>query len=198
MKTDNYTSATNYSDIYFDYILQSGCEVFTRTNTDAVIFFVYSGELNISSPKEKISLTKGQYAFIKHDVITTINKNNCGNDKFCCAYMGFSKKYLFQLYQAMDGKFLPFTENRFRQALIKLPYTPCLQSLYISLIPYLKYGVRPSINILELKRQEGIYSLILTDERFYSCLFDFVNTSKRELPISFKTRNIHNNSNNGS
>ena len=192
MKTDNYTSATNYSDIYFDYILQNGCEVFTRTNTDAVLFFVYSGQLDIYCSQEMISLTKGQYAFIKHDVITTINKNDCGNDKFCCAYMGFSKKYLFQLYQAMDGNYSSFSKNRFTHVLIKLPYTPCLQSLYISLIPYLEYGVRPSINILELKRQEGIYSLILTDERFYSCLFDFVNTLKSELPISF-IRNIHDN-----
>jgi len=192
MKTDNYTSTTNFSDIYFDYILQSGCEVFTRTNTDAVIFFVYSGELNISSPKEKISLTKGQYAFIKHEVVTTITKNDCGDDKFCCAYMGFSKRYLFQLYLAMDGKYTSFPKKGFKQALIQLPYTPCLQSLYISLIPYLEYGVKPSINILELKRQEGIYSLILTDERFYSCLFDFVNAAKRDLPICIINKSLNN------
>jgi len=192
MKTDNYTPATNYSDIYFDYILQNGCEVFTRTNTEAVIFFVYSGRLDICCSQEKISLTKGQYAFIKHDVITTINKYDCGNDKFCCAYMGFSKKYLFQLYQAMDGEYSWFSENGFPHALIKLPYTPCLQSLYISLIPYLEYGVRPSVNILELKRQEGIYSLILTDERFYPCLFDFVNAAKNELPINYINKSLNN------
>jgi len=175
----NIPPPTTPHDIYFDYILQSGCEVFKRTNTDAVIFFVYSGKLDICCPNEKISLTKGQYAFIKHDIIITIDKSDSGNDKFCCAYIGFSKKYLFQLYLAMDGKYLPFTENRFRQALIKLPYTPSLQSLYISLIPYFEYGVKPSVNILELKRQEGIYSLILTDERFYSCLFEFASPTTK-------------------
>lgn len=178
MEIDNYNlPPKNYDDIYFDYIFESGYEVFTRTHTEAVIFFVYSGKLDICYPKKKISLAKGQYAFIKHDVIITINKNDCGNEKFSCAYIGFSKKYLLQLYQTMGGKYISFVDTSFRHALIRLPYTPYLQSLYISLIPYLECRVKPSMHILDLKRKEGIYSLILTDERFYSCLFDFINRS---------------------
>ena len=179
MKTDhsNYMQVC-YPDIYFDYIFQHGSEIFLRTNTEAVIFFVFSGELNIRSMQEDISVRKGQYAFVKHDVLATIYKNNCGADKFCCAFLGFSKRYLLDLYLAMGENTLTFPEKRFEQELIKIPYTPYMQSLYISLIPYLKYGVSPTKTVLELKRQEGIYSLVLTDERFYPCLFDFVNSIK--------------------
>jgi len=172
-------------DIYFDYIFRDGSELFMSANTEAVIFFVYSGEMNISSMYETISVGKGQYAFVKHDVIITINKNDCGTDEFCCAFLKFSKNYLLDLYLGFDGHTIPFSEKQFEQALIKLPYTPSMQSLYVSFKPYLEYGVRPSKEILELKRQEGIYSLILTDERFYSCLFDFVQCFQSEIPIIF-------------
>jgi len=173
MKTHHANSAPLYSsDIYFDYIFRKGSEM--RTNTEAVIFFVYSGEMNISSRHETISVGKGQYAFVKHDVEITISKKDCGTDRFCCAFLGFSKNYLFDLYLGMNKHMIPFPNKRFEQAIIKLPYTPSMQGLYVSFKPYLEYGIRPTKEILELKRREGIYSLVLTDERFYPCLFDFI------------------------
>ena len=44
--------------------------------------------------------------------------------------------------------------------------------------------------VLEIKLMEAVYSLILTDERFYSCLFDFDKSETEEYEIEYTTCSV--------
>lgn len=175
MKASGYLYKPFYiQDVYFDYLIGKGSEPFIRANKEAAVFLVYSGQLVISYKNEKILIKKGEYGFVNRDVIVSLKRKNCEGEQFCCVFMSFGEKCLLDFYNNLDESAFPFTSSRFNQCIIKLPYSPYLQSLYISLKPYLDWGIKPCADILRLKRIEGIYSLLLTDSRFYPCLFDFI------------------------
>lgn len=171
---NDYIYKSTYCSLIYDYLLENGSETFIKVNREAAILFVYSGELIISCENETICLKKGEYAFVKRGIVIEINKKNLGNEKFSSAFIGFDRHFLWWFHCKMCNRSLIHSKDKFDRNLIKLPRTPCLHSLYISLETYKGYGEKPTIDILSLKLQEGIYSLIMIDNRFYSCLFDFI------------------------
>lgn len=56
---------------------------------------------------------------------------------------------------------------------------------------YLEWGVKPSDCIVELKQQEGIFSLLLVDDKFYTSLFDSIN-GKRQIFCLLNRNNYKN------
>ena len=58
---------------------------------------------------------------------------------------------------------------------------PDIRALFESVIPYLEAGEKPSEEALKLKMIEGVYVLLNTDRRFYTSLFDFVETGKIDI-----------------
>ncbi len=59
------------------------------------------------------------------------------------------------------------------------------------MIPYIKWGIKPSIYILELKRMEAIHGLLIIDERFYPYLFDFIFLRKTNLIKCLNNKNLN-------
>lgn len=173
MKVDECIYKPPYHSIY-GYLFEGGSESFLYADKEAVIFFVYSGELAISYQNEKIILKKGEYAFVKCNIIINIMKKDIGLEPFNGIYMGFNKWFLWDIYKNFCYQPGYFCPNNFEQNIIKLPSNPYLQSLYISLKTYLEYGEKPSPDILQLKMLEAVHSLTLTDKRFFTCLFCFI------------------------
>jgi len=187
MEANNCIYRPLYTSPIYDYLSENGNELFIQAQKEAVIFFVYSGELIISYNDEAICVKKGEYAFVKRGIVADINKRDIENEKFSGAYIGFDKIFLWWFYRKIYNPALSISNDKFEQSIIKLPYTPYMHSLYISLETYREYGRKPERDILCLKLQEGIYSLTMTDNRFYSCLFDFI------YPCSHDIFNLLNN-----
>jgi len=180
----------NYARKYFDYIYNED-----RVKTIYIpypgIFLMYSGKLIIKDKNKKILVKKGEYIFFKGDIITTIHKKNCGKELFCGIYIAFSKPCLFKFYNDFCSRENIFEKKSLPNNITKLPCTPYIQSLYVSLIPYLEWKIKPSNSILELKRQESIHTLLMIDEKFHSSLFDFINLTQNHMPcfVNVDTQN---------
>lgn len=160
----------NYSDLYFDTFFQdeTDCAVLCPEH---VMVFVYSGELVIEQGVHTETAGNGEIVFIRRDIRVVLTKRSCGGEKFRGVFMGFSPSFLMGFYCNLDKRKIPCNAGSFPTGIIKLPPTPYIQSLYVSMIPYFHWGVKPSRNLLELKMQEAIYNLLLADDRFYACLF---------------------------
>ncbi len=158
----------------YGHLCENGSECFLRSDKEALLFFVYSGKLTISYLDEYITLGKGEYAFVKRDIFTDIKKHGTGTQNFNGIYLGLDKYFLWDIHDDLSKQCKCCRSRNFENNLIKLSSNPYLQSLYISLGIYLDYGVNPSEDILQLKMFEAVYSLTLTDSRFYTCLFDFL------------------------
>jgi AraC-like DNA-binding protein len=81
----------------------------------------------------------------------------------------------------MNRSEFPSNVQKLKQSLIKLPKTPEIESLFQSMIPYFDTSKKPSEQIMKLKMQEGVYSLLNIDKNFFSCLFDFTEPWKIDI-----------------
>jgi AraC-like DNA-binding protein len=64
---------------------------------------------------------------------------------------------------------------------VKLPKTPNLESLFLSMIPYFETDEEPQKEVIELKMQEGVLSLLNIDKAFFPTLFDFAEPWKIDI-----------------
>ncbi len=157
-----------------------------------MMVLVYSGELLIAQGNKDVSTKCGEYVFMKYDNKTVITKNNCGENKFRGVFMIFRHSFLLKFYSNLDKRKIPALGETFDSDIIKLPQTPYIQSLYLSMVPYFNWKTNLSFSLMELKLQEGIYNLLLMDDRFYWRLFDFINPDEVNLLYFIKENCIHN------
>ena len=181
-------SAKNFNDVYFDFVYNQGEDI---VNIDfPMIFFIYSGELIIECKNKKIAARKGEAVFFRSGSTVCIRRNNCGTEIFCGIYIGFSKSILSDLHHTIACK-KTYRPDYIDGDIVQLPCVPCIQSLYISMVTYLEWGEKPSEYIVELKQQEGIFSLLLVDEKFYNSLFGFVK-KKQNFQYLFNINKLKN------
>ena len=166
----------NYSEEYFNFVINEQDDKSLLNTSYARIFFVFSGELIIDDNGEILTIGKDEYVFIKAETNVRIIKKNKGNEHFCGAYIGFCKLLLFDFYCKSGKKLNLCCPQTCCCNIIKLSYNPYIHSLYLSIKVYLEWGRKPSNNIIVIKQLEGIYCLLLTDDRFQRNLFDFIDS----------------------
>lgn len=173
----------NYPDIFSKYFFdqQPGS---AGKCPDHALVFVISGELTVRCSCGSTTITQGGCIFLRKDRRTLLERKSLRGKPFRSVFMGFNRCFLKKLRPVIDGrKYAPgghFTDN-----VIELMPMPPLESLYISLLPYMEGGVGPNKELLEIKLMEAVYSLIQTDGRFYSCLFDFDPPAGEECGLEY-------------
>jgi len=170
----------SYPDIFFKYFFQEdiGC---TRICPEHVLIFIFSGELIVNCGKRKVTVGKGEYIFLKKNINLMLTRKSCKGESFHSVFMGFSRSFLSEFYRNMDKKNIPGKAAKFKKCIIELPKKPHIESLYISLLPYLKWNVKPIWQIMEIKLMEAVFGLLITDKKFYSCLFDLHSIKKQNI-----------------
>lgn len=161
----------NYLDFFSKYFF-----IDQSTNTscpDHALVFVISGELTVRCSCGSTTLSEGGYIFLRKDENTILERRSSGEKPFRSVFMGFNRCFLQQMRPMLDNREMSQCSSDFENNVIALPKKPSLESLYISLLPYLEWKSCPEKQLLEIKLMEAVYSLIQMDERFYSCLFDF-------------------------
>lgn len=180
-RQDYISDSENNSDIYFDYISQEQDIIQKIKVSCPVILFMYSGKLTIRYKSEQILAKKGECIFIQANTIVTFHTSKNDEESFCGIYVGFSQSFLSEFYYDVYDTRIMQERGELPIGVMKMPCTPYMQSLYISMVPYLEQKTKPEKNLMELKRQECIYCMLTSDSRFYSSLFAFIKPIEQEF-----------------
>jgi len=169
-----------YGDIFFSYYFNNDttCADMVRNHS---LTYVYVGEMIIEERGNRTTIGKGECAFIKRDNRVVMTKQSADGEHYKGIFMNFTRPCLRSIYKKMDNKELPDTSNKFQESVVKLPHTAEIESLFYSMTPYFDSSTKPRDEFMQLKLQEGIYSLLNIDPKFYPTLFDFAEPWKIDI-----------------
>lgn len=162
----------NYPDIYSEYFFYNR-EDGGSTCPEYTLIFVFSGELSVQCTNCEKTVRKGEYLFLCKDKSIVLTRKSYGEEPFRSVFMGFNHNFLCEFHKNMKNKEYMKNGGDFQQNIIELPRNAYLQSMYVSLMPYMEWDMEPMKQIVEIKMMEAVFSLLLTDKRFYTCLFGF-------------------------
>lgn len=170
----------NYSDIFFSYYFndERKCTKMVRNHT---LVYVYSGELVLEEKSKKTAINAGECVFLRRDNRVSMTKQPKGSEQFSGIFMVFNRNFLREFYRKADKNTLPLEVEKHKPSVIKLPQTPDITSLFRSMTPYFDTSVKPADELMQLKLQEGVYSLLNIDKKFFPCLFDFTEPWKIDI-----------------
>ena len=169
----------NYSDIFFSYLFNNSRKC-TQAIREHTLIYVYSGQLVINEDDKLTVINAGESIFLRRNNRVSMNKEPKGDDQFSGIFMIFKRQFLRDLYHEIEKENIPNIEE-YIPDVYKLPNTPDIQSLFKSMIPYFDTSIKPSDRLMDLKQEEGVYSLLNIDNRFYSTLFDFNEMWKTDI-----------------
>lgn len=177
----------NYSDIIYSYYFSDGC-MCSKMVRDHYLVYVYSGEYVLEEDKKKTIVHPGECVFLRRDNRVEMTKQPQTGEPFMGIFICYKRKFLRDIFQKFEKGKLPFETNKYKQSVIKLPETPDIKGLFLSITPYFDSSVKPSNEIMCLKMQEGLHALLRIDERFYATLFDFAEPWKIDI-LDFMNNN---------
>lgn len=175
-----------YSEIFSTYF-KIGCD---SVSPEYTLIFIVSGELIVHCKCGDTRVKKGEYIFLRKDKSTKLERKSYENEPFISVFMGLNQSFLKKLQPLIKKKTASAKASYFSGNTIKLPKKPYLESLYISLLSYFQWDASPKEEVLEIKLIEAVYGLILTDDRFYSCLFNFEKAQKGVSDIDYASRDL--------
>ena len=170
----------NYTDVFFAHYFNDEvrCHKMIENHT---FLYLYSGELIVDENNKQTRIHAGQCVFIRRDNRVTLTKKALGEEQYKAITMILTRNFLREFYQTVNKSELPSETNKFKHSLVKLPKSQEIESLFQSMTPYFNSAIKPSEQIMKLKMQEGVYSLLNIDQNFYSCLFDFTEPWKIDI-----------------
>lgn len=151
--------------------------------------YVLSGEMVLDDGSRQVHVGKGECVFIPRDHRVTMYKKACCGEQYCGIYLCFTRPFLREMY----GKYVLHKgslENveKFSPGVMKLPPSAEIESLFASMTPYFNPEVKPQDDVMRLKLEEGLLTLLHTDKRFMTVLFDFSMPWKMDI-LDFMNRN---------
>lgn len=159
-------SATlNYSDIFYSFFTNNDSICHDKAKYHYLVY-VYSGEMILEEDSKEISIRSGQCVFIRRDHRVNFTKRTIGEEPFKSISLVFNRNFLRKYYQ----KFQPDTNEQevqpLKSSILRLPATPNLESLFLSMKPYFETEQEPQPELIDLKMQEGILSLLAINKAF--------------------------------
>jgi AraC family transcriptional regulator, exoenzyme S synthesis regulatory protein ExsA len=170
----------NYYDIFFSYYFNNERSC-TQMIHDHMLVYVYSGEMVLEEGGKKVVVNKNECVFLRRDNRVSMTKQPKGEEQFQGIFMIFKRNFLRNFYQNMDKKGLPLEAEKLKPSVIKLPPAADIESLFHAMKPYFDSDKEPAKELMQLKLQEGVYSLLSIDKRFYPALFDFTEPWKIDI-----------------
>lgn len=162
----------NYSDIFFSFFYDdaSGC---VHRSREYAMNYVYSGEMVLDNGKEQIHAGKGECVFIPRDHHITMYKKPHNGERYCGIFLNFTRNFLREMYNKYEQYKVSGNTPKLKSGVIKLPHSPEIDSLFMSMTPYFNPEVKPEDDFMNLKLQEGLLALLHIDKRFAPTIFDF-------------------------
>jgi len=174
-------SATlNYSDVFYSFFTKNDSICHDKAVSHYLVY-IYSGEMLLVENGKEISIRGGECVFIKRDHKVSFTKRPIDNEDFKSISLKFNRNYLRKYFQTISPSDIPQNTQPLKSSVFKLPKTPNLESLFLSMIPYFETDEEPQENIINLKIQEGILSLLKINKNFFPALFDFTEPWKIDI-----------------
>lgn len=170
----------NYSDIFFSYLLndESHCAKMAKNH---VLMYVYSGEFLVEEGLKKTIISKGECVFIRKNHKVIMIKRPADSVPYKGIFMILKREFLHDFYNHLDRRNIPEEQQKKLPSIIRINKNVNMDSLFASMLPYFDVNIVPQENLMNLKQQEAVYSLLSIDKLFYQILFDFTNPWKIDL-----------------
>lgn len=169
----------NYSDIFFGFEFAEGREC-AHLCKDHLLVYVYGGELTLIDGKDEEKVGKGQCVFLRRNHHICM-KDSTVNGKVDVLFLVFSRRYLREYYKQMDKNSLEKEVKDCGYRILRLPPTPDITGLFLSMRPYLHSTRKPSQAMVEIKRNEAIQAILDIIPESPAVLFDFLDPWKIDL-----------------
>lgn len=148
---------------------------------DHMLVYIYSGEMILEEGNQRTEVRKGECVFLRRDNRVRLTKQPRGEEQFQAIFMHFKRNFLRDFYQTIEKKELPLEAELHKPSVIKIDNTPDIESLFQSMSPYFDSDKEPVKELMQLKLQAGVYTLLNIDKRFYPALFDFTEPWKIDI-----------------
>jgi len=174
------TKTLNYSDVFYSYFANNDSICHDKAVSHFLVY-IYSGEMFLEEGGNEISVRAGECIFIRRDHRVSFTKRPIGDEPFKSISLKFNRNFLRKYYQDNQSRVVPENTRSLESSVLRLPKTPGLESLFLSIVPYFETDLKPSDEIINLKMQEGILSLLSINKNFYPTLFDFTEPWKIDI-----------------
>ena len=174
-------SRINYSGVVFSYADQEGASR-TLHVKDHTLVYILSGGAEVCFEGRVTPLAAGDCVFLRKDHrIKYTTRPPADGIPFRSIALFFCRRFLMSYYRQMPKDSLPLDVRRGRTAVLKIPAGPELESLFVSLTPYLDTTDTLPEEVAWMKRQEGLRCVLAADRNVYASLFDFTQPWKIDL-----------------
>lgn len=177
----------NYSGIFLSCFSNDYTKCIHATK-DHTLLYLYSGEQVIEENGQQTVVHPGECVFVRRDHRITMYKNPLGDQQYKGISMTFKRNVLRDFYNKLSKNEIPGKINIPEESIFHISPRPDITSLFQSLTPYFDSNIQPSEEIIRLKLQEGIYSLLNTSKEFFPILFDFTEPWKIDI-LEFMNEN---------
>ncbi len=174
------SSVRRISDVFFIYI-QQGDKHYTDRMDAHQLRYVLHGEMTVDDGRQQLKVGSGQCVFLRRDHRIKTRKYPLGKEDFQCITLVFQREFLRTYFREQDHPLLDATLPRFDESVILLPKLPQVESLFLSMMPYIESNINPTEALMDLKLHEGVLALLSADDRFYPTLFDFAESWKIDI-----------------
>lgn len=181
------TATLNYSNVFYSFFTNNDSICHDKAVSHFLVY-IYSGEMLLVEKGREISVKAGECVFIRRDHRVSFIKHPLGDESFKSISLKFNKDFLRRSYQKLQSQSIPQKTNPLKSSVVLLPKTPNLESLFLSMVPYFESDIEPQDELIEMKMQEGVISLLNIDENFYPTLFDFTEPWKIDI-LDFLNKN---------
>lgn len=171
----------NYSDVFLSFPLKEEEPLLCMVR-DHIMLYVYHGVLELRQAHEVITIKAGECVFIRKNHKVSMTRKSDDEIPFSAIFLVFSRTFLREFYRNIcKSQLSKDLKDCDTNKLIYVKRTPDIDSLFHSMVPYLNSSVKPSKEIIYLKLQEAIYSILNIDMRAAASLFDFAEPWKIDL-----------------
>ena len=149
------------------------------------LLYIRSGRAEVVFGGTRTPLSAGDCVFLRkdHRVVVDAWSPEDRGQPFQSIALFFCRKFLLSYFRTLPREDLPLDARPVAGAALKIPSGPELESLFLSLTPYLDSADTLSEEVAWMKRREGLRCVLATDRNYYASLFDFTQPWKIDLPL---------------
>lgn len=174
-------SRINYSGVVFSRVDREDVREPQRLK-EHTLLYIRSGRAVVVCDDVRTPLSAGECVFLRKDHRLLLEAWAPEEEApFQSIALFFCRKFLHAYYRSLSREDLPLGAQRKREPVLKIPAAPELESLFLSLTPYLDSSEALPEEIAWMKRQEGLRCVLATNPDFYASLFDFAQPWKIDL-----------------
>ena len=182
-------SRINYSGVVFSRVDREDVRGPIQVK-EHTLLFIRAGHAEVVFDGQRTQLGAGDCVFLRkdHRVVLDAWAPEDGGAPFQSVALFFCRKFLLSYFKTLAREDLPLDARPITAAALKIPAGPELESLFLSLTPYLDLAEALPQEVAWMKRREGLRCVLAADKNFYASLFDFTQPWKIDL-LSFMEEN---------